>query len=81
MGALNFLWLVLMHKNVRGIGNSDKKIALTKFTGKHNLFLLCVIETKLGVVYENVINSTWGCDSRCWVAALLVGFFRGIICV
>jgi len=78
MGALTFLWLVLMYKNVHGIRNSDKIIVLTKFTGKHNLFLLCVIETKLGVVDENVINSTWGCYSRCWVAALLVGFFLGV---
>jgi hypothetical protein len=40
MGTLTFLWLVLMHKNknMRVIGNSDKKITVTKFIGSHTVF-------------------------------------------
>ena len=67
--------------NVFGVGFKDKKMALRFLVNRFNLVLLCVIEMKLVVVNEKLINSIWDRNTRYWVVALSVGISRGIIYV
>jgi hypothetical protein len=67
--------------NVFRVGFKDKKMALRSLVKRFNLVLLCVIEMKLVVVNEKLINSIWDRNTRYWVVALFIGILRGIIYV
>jgi hypothetical protein len=54
----------VMSYNVRGLGGGEKRVEVRKLVSEKHPFVLCIQETKLGVVDDLMIKSLWG-DVAC----------------
>jgi len=50
--------------NVRGLGGGEKRVEVRRLVNDKHPFVLCIQESKLGVVDDLVIKSIWG-DAPC----------------
>jgi exonuclease III len=61
--------------NVCGLGGRDKRRVLRNVIRKNNIDFICVLETKLEIVDEKIVNAVWGREHRSWyICCAFVGF-------
>jgi len=61
--------------NVRGVGGFEKRAEVRRFTQEKHPFVVCLQESKLGVIDDLTIKSIWG-ECSLWV--FLSSFSGGI---
>ena len=67
--------------NVRGLGGLEKRSEVRRLVQEKNPFVLCIQESKLGVVDDYVIKAIWGDTPYGYSFQSSVGAFGGLITV
>lgn len=52
--------------NVRGLGRSDKRLAVKKLVRRHKVEVLMLQETKISINVARIIHEVWGSQSCGW---------------
>lgn len=66
-----FLMGSMLAWNVCGLGGRDKRRVLRNVIRKNNIDFICVLETKLEIVDEKIVNAVWGREHRSWYIYML----------
>lgn len=65
--------------NIRGVGSRVKRKELQELVRKNKVDLVCIQESKLDMVDENVCRTIWGNPQCGWAAREAQGRAGGII--
>lgn len=76
-----FLMGSMLAWNVCGLGGRDKRRVLRNVIRKNNIDFICVLETKLEIVDEKIVNAVWGREHRSWYALPSLGLSGGVLCI
>ena len=67
--------------NACGLGGRDKRRVLRNVIRKNNIDFICVLETKLEIVDEKIVNAVWGRECRSWYVVPSLGLSGGVLCI
>lgn len=75
------LFMKIVSLNIRGLGGGIKRRELKKFVKKERLDLLCIQETKMEWISQEVCNSIWDDVDFSWSYLPSIGNSGGILCL
>ncbi|MCI06232.1 endonuclease/exonuclease/phosphatase family protein [Trifolium medium] len=81
MGAKEWLLMIVMTFNIRGLGGKVKRRRIRELVRDHKVDFLALQETKMETILDDFCQSLWGSADCSWAFVPAVGASGGILSI